>query len=73
MQALDMAGAEITELINLWEVETKDDTTSLSKSDLDALFKKRVIEEEIYRVEMAKLKYIKRDIDWMVKLHKGPG
>lgn len=73
MQDLNMIGTEITELVNLWEVETKDDTTSLSKADLDALFKKRVIEEAIYREEMSKLKYIQRDIDWMVKLHKGPG
>lgn len=69
MQELNMAGAEITELINLWDAETRDDTAALSRGDIDAMVRKKIISKDDYRAELIKLKYVEKDIDLLVKLN----
>lgn len=70
MAQLNMSGAEITEIVNLWDTEKTDDTRALSKAELDAMYKKRIIKEDRYREEMSLLGYQEPDIDLLVALHK---
>lgn len=70
MQEMNMAGTEITELVNLWNAENKDDVTPLGKADITAMFKGKIITEANYKERLTSLNYTAADIELLVKLNK---
>lgn len=66
---LDMVATEGRELIKLWDTEKKDQSRSLTRTDLDKMFKGMVFDKETYVAELKLLNYSDRDIDLLVKLN----
>lgn len=67
--SLDMAATEGKELIELWDVEKKDQSRNLTRTDLDKMYKAKVIKKDVYITELKLLNYSDRDIDLLVKLN----
>lgn len=66
---LDMTSSEGRELIELWDTEKKDQSRSLTRADLDKMFKAKVIDKRTYTTELKLLNYGDRDIGLLVKLN----
>jgi len=66
---LDMSAGEARELIELWDTEKKDQSRSLTRGDLDKMFKAKVIDKKTYTAELKMLNYGDRDIGLLVKLN----
>ena len=66
---LNMPATESRELIELWDTEKKDQSRSLTRGDLDKMFKVAVINQKVYEQELHLLNYNDRDIELLVKLN----
>lgn len=66
---LDMTAGEGRELIELWDTEKKDKSRSLTRTDLDKMYKGKVIDKKTYIAELTLLNYGDRDIGLLVKLN----
>jgi len=69
---LDMSAGEARELIELWDTEKKDQSRSLTRGDLDKMYKVKIIDSKVYRAELKLLNYGQRDINWLAELNVPP-
>jgi hypothetical protein len=68
---LNLPGARIEALITQWSTQRITDTKIPSKTDLDKFFRAKIISEDNYKEEMARLGYSWRYTEWYLKSLKG--
>ncbi len=62
--------AKANELLDQWRVQVFKDQKLPSKTDLDKMFKAKIIDERTYRVELSRLGYAVKYIDWYIDMAK---
>lgn len=73
LNQLNLPAAQIDALMDKWKVKKIIDTKFPSKTDLDKMVKFKIIDMDTYKVEMEKLGYNFKYIDWFSKLVKKTG
>ena len=71
LSALGIESNKINELIELWSKERAGQRKLLSKSDIEKLFKTKIIDEQKAREYLKKLNYSDEDIELLIKLWSG--
>ncbi len=64
LNTLNLPAKKIDVLLEAWELEKYDAQKIPTKSELAKLMKLEIIDEETYRIEMKKLNYVDKYIDW---------
>ena len=68
---LNLPGKQVELLIERWKLKRFLDVKLPSKSDLDKFMKAKIINEDIYRMEMTKIGYGFNYVSWYLALAKG--
>jgi hypothetical protein len=73
LNGLNLTGERIALLMDKWKIKKMIDVKVPSKSDLDKFLVAKIIDLDTYRIEMDKLGYNHRYIEWYEKLSTGKG
>lgn len=67
LNQLNVPDQKVTILIDQWKLDKYDNLKLPSKSDLDAFFTNKIIDEDTYRQEMYRLGYDDKHIGWFIQ------
>ena len=68
LSKIDIEGVRIDALVEKWKIDVVKNITLPTKADLDKLLKAKIIDEDTYILQMRKLGFEDRYIQWYMKL-----
>lgn len=68
---LNLPSVQVEILLDTWKIDRYEDIKVPSKTDLDKFMKAKIIDKDTYRLEMKRLGYSFKYVDWYEKLGAG--